>query len=644
MNANNSAARPCHPESSGRRLLPEVATRGARRLTGSTPGVVFRCVFSVPASYGGPPAGDRIVTALRDFAAFADALQAAGFYDAVAVADPAVDQSLLISAGIDATNAPSALPTPSSSPTASATGTSSPTSTRTQTSTRTSTRTSTATATSTPTSSRTSSRTRTPTMTPTPSLIWTPWERSLVVVRLGDAARNAGNTDVGTALPVFFDYYDTADPRPAASVRPWLSVPVKSTAATSGAAGTSQACTLAHGSTDADKLLWFLDTEGLPSTAGDGSAVVLPCHTSPAGSRVSTLLADAKTIAILRRNGTVDTTIRFTGYTGVRGTATGLRTAVTTNTREFWLAGIANSNYGVRYLSGPRANSTGRVQGAVARADGSYQPATIDVRGLTLWGSQTYLTSAYATEPNKNMPAADDSSDGLTPWGGIVRIGAYGALVRNATKDARLLRGMDGRRNMHGFAFSGPQELFIAEDVNRYVRMAGSVAVAQLAEFGSADASNEAGWPRTSSSQAMAMSAGGTDPRRPLLARASLTTAIVRWFWSTALGGSEWKEDAARKVYISDACYSLVVRREVGVARATTVVYTSGRTKVYRVVPETRVVTVLVSSTPASGQLFRGVAIPPTWGAATPSPTRTRTRAAPSKSTTRTRTPKRRGT
>jgi hypothetical protein len=456
---------------------------------------------------------------------------------------------------------------------------------------------------------------------------------------------------------VFFDYYDTADSRPAASVRPWLSVPVKSTAGSS-AAGASQACTLAHGSTASDSLLWFFDTEGLPSTAGDGSAVVLPCHTSPAGSRASTVLADAKTIAILRRNGIVDTTVRFTGYTGVRGTATGLRTAVTTNTREFWLAGIANANYGVRYLAGPRSNSTGRVLGAVTRADGSYQPATVDVRGLTLWGSQTYLTSAYTTEPNKNMPATDDVYDGLTPWGGIVRIGQYGALMRNTTKDARLLRGMDGRRNMHGFAFAGPQELFIAEDVNRYVRTAGAVAVAQLAEFGTADAANEAGWPRTSSSQAMAMSAGGTDPRRPLLARASLTTAVVRWFWSNAPTGSEWKEDAGRKVYINDACYSLVVRREVvaaaaaataaggsSAARATTVVYTSGRTKIYRVVPETRVVTVLASLPTAQGQLFRGVAIPPSWGAAvTPTPTRTRTRAPASKSATRTRTPKARGT
>jgi len=459
-----------------------------------------------------------------------------------------------------------------------------------------------------------------------------------VVARVGDATAPADDRSVGSALPVFFDYYDVADD---SRQRPWHTVAVRRTSDAGG-----NACTLSHGGTPtATSLLWFWDTEGLPSTAGDGSAVVLPCHTSPVGSRSDALLADAKTIAILRRNGSVDTSVRFTGYTGVRGTATGLRTAVTTNTREFWLAGIASSNYGVRYLANPRNTSSTRVHGSMTRGDGSYQPATIDVRGLTLWGSQAYLTSAYVTEPNRNMPALDDTNEGLTPWGGIVRLGAYGVLARNTTRDSRLLRGMDGRRNMHGFAFAGPQELFVLEDINRYVRTPVAAAAAQLAGF-AAPVGGDPGWPNAASSQALSMSSSGTDAQRPLLARASLTTAIVRWAWMVSPRGGDWKEDIPRKAYINDACYSLVVRKEAAggaapaAARTTTVVYTAGRAKLYRVVPETQAVTVLASA--AGGTLFRGVAIPPSWGSGmSPSYTPTRSRT-PSKSGTRTRTPKQR--
>jgi len=468
-----------------------------------------------------------------------------------------------------------------------------------------------------------------------------PWDRSLVVVRVGDAAAPADDRSIGSALPVFFDYYDFADD---SRQRPWMSVAVRRTSDAGG-----NACTLSHGGTPtATSLTWFWDTEGLPSTAGDGSGVVLPCHTSPVGSRSDALLADAKTIAILRPNGSVDTSIRFIGFTGMRGTATGLRTAVTTNTREFWLAGIASSMYGVRYLANPRNTTTARVHGSLTRGDGSYQPATVDVRGLTLWSNQAYLTSAYVTEPNRNMPAVDDTNEGLTPWGGIVRLGPYGVLARNTTRDSRLLRGMDGRRNMHGFAFTGPQELFVLEDINRYERVRMTAAAAQLAAF-AAPVSDEPGWPHAASSQALSISSSGTDVQRPMLARASLTTAIVRWAWAASPRGGDWKEDVPRKTYISDACYSLLVRKEaaggtdLAAARTTTVVYTAGRTRIYRVVPETQAVTVFASA--AGGTLFRGAVIAPVWNAAvTPTRTRTRTRTrTPSKSRSRTRSSKPRG-
>ena len=269
---------------------------------------------------------------------------------------------------------------------------------------------------------------------------------------------------------------------------------------------------------------------------------------------------------------------------------------------------------------------------------------SIDVRGLTLWGSQLYLTSAYITEPNKNMPAEQDIYKGLTPWGGIVRIGEYGQLTRSTTTEATLVRGFDGRRNMHSFVFAGNQVLYALEDVSAYNRVPRTTGGLQLPDFLS-DSTDDPGW-RNALSGSM-MSAAGAELRRPLLTRSRVTVAVVKWAWSNQR--IQWVEDP-RKVYIDDDIRSIVVRSETvaaqvgaagGATRSSDIVYATGRNALYRVTPDTGRYTTLFS-VPVN-QLLRGVAIPPDYRSqftATPTPTRSAAPTPPAtRSATRSRTP-----
>lgn len=205
-----------------------------------------------------------------------------------------------------------------------------------------------------------------------------------------------------------------------------------------------------------------------------------------------------------------------------------------------------------------------------------------------------------------------------------MRIGSYGVLQRNATKDGTLLRGFTGRRNYWTFMFENSRSLWALEDVGSYTK--GSAMAAQKFQVDMAtiaDLNNAGGWDYSF--------VHSNDPTftRPVLYRNSLGVGIVNWAWSNEKVA--WVENAAGKVYIGEACYSITGRQEGGVWT----VYTASRKRVFRVTPSTQ--TVDVYSTAPSGLLYRGVALPPyppvaapatgpTGPAASDTPTPTRTR------------------
>jgi len=384
------------------------------------------------------------------------------------------------------------------------------------------------------------------------------------------------------------------------------------------------ACTLSFGDVAPDSTSWWLETEGLPSLATlTADAVALPCHDSPAGAPLSALLRDNKTVAVARANSAVDTSVRFAGYVGLRGTATGLRQVATPDGREFWVAGIANSKFGVRYL-GPRAGSGSapdlamrnatRVYGSTFfsyRGVAHHQAASLDVRSIALVGSSLLLSSSHAVESN-GVSVPQGTQDGFTPWGGIVQVGRRGGgLPRESTSEATLLRGFDGRGNFWGFLFESSESLWALKDTSTYIH-----ARAQLAT--AFDAQTE---------QPLV----GARDSRPVLLRTSVSTAIAQWEWVAYA----W---VARRVpgalVIPAACYTLAGRLERAAAPLW-VMYTASRDAVFRIVPSQLSVAVLAVAPP--GQLYRGVVLPPrapvppsaaSSPAATPSPAASRSPAA----------------
>jgi hypothetical protein len=424
---------------------------------------------------------------------------------------------------------------------------------------------------------------------------------------VGDAAAPAPAADVGTALPVYLDYVSVTTGAVVATV----ALPVHNTP------GGPRACTLAAGDDGPTSVTWFFDTEGLPSTSVDGTVVVLPCHAAPIGSRIGAVLNDNKTIAVLTPDGRADTARGFVGYTGTRGTATGIRQLATTDGREFWVGGIASRHYGLRYLAPADGPSTvpRRVMGSVTYEDGHYQPGTVDLRGLAVYRGQLYMTSAYITERNKNLPAPL-----YTPWGGLVRLGDYGALVRNSSNDAVLLRGFTGRRNLHTFLFEASSTaLWVLEDTSSYVPAEAVAAGAQVASFAAAALSRDAEYRTALAAGPVALAAFAS--RRPMLTRPALGAALVRWAWRDG-AHAQWVEEADRKVYWGgEALYSLAGRWEVappagggGGGPAPPAprwywLYVTGKTSLYRVHGTSRAWSRLAAA-PATSH-FRGVAIPP---------------------------------
>lgn len=438
-------------------------------------------------------------------------------------------------------------------------------------------------------------------------------------MRVGDAAGlNVLNTVIGTALSVHLDYVDRSG-----AVCRTSSLPTRG----------ASPCTLSHaqGALGPSSTSYWLETEGLPSLSSGNDTVVFPCHASPVGSPLASLLSDRKTIAILAQDGRTMTSSPFLSFVGARGSSTGIRQAVSTNSQEFWVGGIANTQFGLRYLASRASNRTTRVHGSLwfPEMPPRYQAGSMDLRGVTLLGSQLYVTSSYVVEPNRNM-----DKPSYTPWGGVVRIGKRSELKRNQTYDGALLSGFDGRRSFWTFLFEHTQSMWLVEDVGRYSRA--SVAASNLAntavmlavEMPSASLPNEPA------------------AQRPWFYRDSVGSAIVNWKWYGGAGGGRWAEVATTKTYLpgGEAAYSLAGRMEPQASRAWAwTLYTTTRSRLYRVRPATRQVEV-VRLAPA-GTIYRGVALPPYQDASVPSrsstSSRTKSRSpTPSRSATRSKTRK----
>ena len=97
--------------------------------------------------------------------------------------------------------------------------------------------------------------------------------------------------------------------------------------------------------------------------------------------------------------------------------------------------------------------------------------------------------------------------------------------------------------------------------------------------------------------------AAAFDEARPVFTRSTLGTAVVGWTYGNEVTG--WREAAAGKVYLPDACYSLDGRMDGSVWR----IYTASRSALYVVTPSTATATILARA--PAGQLFRGLVVSP---------------------------------
>jgi hypothetical protein len=263
-----------------------------------------------------------------------------------------------------------------------------------------------------------------------------------VALRVGDAAHGTG-APPGTALPVYWDWYEAR----STNAR-WLSVPVASVAD-----GASRACTLAAGTG-----AWEYDAEGLPSSSSDGGRLAFaPCYNVPAGRRVSSV--SSKTIAVLDAAGRSSTAIGAPGgvdgmSVGKRGPGTGWRQVASLDGRSFYTASLAASRYGFRYVGEPGAESTAvRVYGQTTYPDGSVQGGTNDVRSV-----------AVAPGYNGGWRLYGSSSSLDAGWDTVFSIGGQ-ALPTGSTGTAAPLKGMAGLRSPWTFVFESPSRLWVAVDV-----------------------------------------------------------------------------------------------------------------------------------------------------------------------------------
>lgn len=154
---------------------------------------------------------------------------------------------------------------------------------------------------------------------------------------------------------MFIDYYNNSGVR-------FYSNPLPTQAR-----GSQAACTLSYGDVASpSSVTYWLDFEGFPSLASNTrDRVFFPCHNLTAGSTARQLLNSSKTIADLNRAGRIDTSVSFFGFTGARGTQTGIKQVASQDGNSFYILGIANNNYGLRFLPSRSADRTGRIYGSM---------------------------------------------------------------------------------------------------------------------------------------------------------------------------------------------------------------------------------------------------------------------------------------
>ena len=422
---------------------------------------------------------------------------------------------------------------------------------------------------------------------------------------------------------------DASPSAPPAGIPCWRAIALPS-APNASSITAPAACTLSFsddsGMTGND-VSWRWEAEGLPSNSDDGLRLLLPCHNAPAGTASADLSRSAaQTIVTLRATGGAGTgtafaveTIQFSGYSGLRGTATGLRSVGSLDGAGsgFWIAGIADSDYGVRYLarpsSAPLSSSAGviptLVMGATVYPAGNYDPATVDVRGLSVTSSGGLrISSSYLTEPNR---------PGFSPWGGMIRVldttgsASSSNPVLPKTSDAAtaiLSSGFEGRGEFWGFIFEDDdrKSLWIIRDDSTYVLLDGTGDVS-------------------------AGGGGAVPSLSPWWARTSEASAILHFVWSNDV--ARWVADPVMTALLpGEAVYSLAGRTETFTGGSGGwAMYTASRSKVFRVVPLTSGgCDVTILATAAAGTAYRGVALPPALPptpspSASPMPTRTST-------------------
>lgn len=395
-------------------------------------------------------------------------------------------------------------------------------------------------------------------------------------MRVGDPTRrglSATNAAPGTALPVFFDLVELA------TGLTWLSVPVP---AAEGAGGSpdNNPCTLSvgpaedgtPGSTRSD---WYWETDGFATHDPAGRAAFFPCHAVPAGAAITRM--ERKSIALLWSNGTVDTSANFSAFTGARGSATGLHTALSQDLQSFWLAGVAEREYGLRLLPSRGASATTRIYGSTLYPTGRYQMGTVDLRGVAAFDGFLFMTSASAlSEPGalEHTVAAISGNAGPLPRGSV------------SSNDVATLRGLAGapQRNLWGIVFErNGRTLWALDDQTTYASVDDPTRNTAM---------------------------------RPRFARTALRTALIKYTLSDVNGAPTWRQDARASMKIAnEACYQLEARYS-GIANGVFMLYTASRSKLFEINTVTRVVRLVARATP--GTQFRSVAIQPGFGTGQP--------------------------
>ena len=252
-----------------------------------------------------------------------------------------------------------------------------------------------ATPSATPTQTHTSAPTSsaTPTPTPTPSNKQNAFHNSSILVMRAGAGIASLSMSPGQALPLFFDEVGTVGAA-AGGILQSISLPYSEGSAP---------CTLAAGYASN----WHYDMEGVPSLAYNKQSVVLPCYAANAGDYLDP--ANTKVVAVLRADGSVDTTsVRLTNVcNGVPNSAypQAMHTALTNDSTSFLIAGTGGLNintaglpqpfHGLFYATPGSSNAlavTGKFNGTAGFADMRY----------AYWDSRGYIYTANTAADGPN--------------------------------------------------------------------------------------------------------------------------------------------------------------------------------------------------------------------------------------------------